>query len=80
MSRTIKKYLPKWKLSKFFHDKLMVELQEKKRIRDLEPLEEVEDAMTEQQKLMQQFDDPAWLYDNMLITYGEFLKRKKDAR
>ena len=78
MSRRIKKYIPKWQLGKFYHNKLMAELEEKKRLRDLEPV--VEDPMTEQEKLLKLFDDPAWLFDNMLISYEEYLKRKKDGK
>jgi len=74
MSRTKYKYLPKWKLGKFFHNKLMHQLKEKSIARDLEPVEE--DTRTEEQKLLDQFDNPDWLYDNVLISYEELLKRK----
>ena len=73
MSKTEKKYLPKWKLSKYYHDKMMVELEY---ANDVETEQEEQTPEQQQKDLLDLFDDPNWLYDNMLISYEELLKRK----
>jgi len=78
MSRTKYKHLPKWKLSKFYHNKLMHELQEAKEVETEEVMEKTPEQ--EQKELLDLFDDPSWLYDNMLISYEELQKRKNNAR
>jgi len=75
MSRTKKKFLPKWTLSKFYHDKMMIELQEAK---GEQQEEEQKTPEQEQKELLALFDDPNWLYDKGLITYQELLKRKNN--
>ena len=75
MSKTTYKYLPKWRLAKFYHDKMMIELKEAKS-EDVEIEEKTEEQ--EQKKIMDKFNDPNWLYDNHLITYEELIKSKKN--
>jgi len=77
MSNTKYKHLPKWKLGKFYHNKLMHELQEAKEAETEEVKEKTPEQ--EQKELLALFDDPSWLYDNMLISYEELQKRKNNG-
>ncbi len=84
MSRTKKKFIPKWKLGKFYHEKLMNELEEKKRLRDLEQEQEIKapetvqefeqsECLKEDRKNHLKEGTTSWrglLYEKGLLGYG----------
>ena len=91
MSKTEKKYLPKWRLSKYYHDKYWAERDAKRKEEELSPKPIHTCKLSEEQSMLLKEDFiegrklgtttmADWEYDRHLISYDEYLKRKKNAR